>query len=131
MRNGKGHEIGGISSNWEIQGEWVVDDRLRQRIWELTQQLAIEEQERLAGLGTFVEIEDLTAEIGDQTVESAGERDGEILEPFVGRSDPAIPRGQPERLGAAAQILGPLAQDHHRNQPLPYQRVNNKVGNAP
>jgi hypothetical protein len=66
VHNGRGHEIDGISSSWETQGEWIMDDRLRQRIGELTRQLAIDEQERLAGLGTFVEIEDLTAEIGDE-----------------------------------------------------------------
>jgi len=42
-----------------------MDDRLRQRIVAMAIQLAVEEKERLAALGTFVEIEDLTAEIGD------------------------------------------------------------------
>ena len=43
-----------------------MDDRLRQRILELASGLAAEECERLAALGTFVDIEDLTAEIGDE-----------------------------------------------------------------
>jgi hypothetical protein len=43
-----------------------MDDRLRRRIVECAQRLAVEEKERLAALGTFVEIEDLTVEIGDE-----------------------------------------------------------------
>lgn len=42
-----------------------MDDHLRQRVLVLAKQLAAEEKDRLAGLGTFVEIEDLTTEIGD------------------------------------------------------------------
>lgn len=42
-----------------------MDDRLRQRVLVVAKQLAVEEKDRLAGLGTFAEIEDLTAEIGD------------------------------------------------------------------
>ncbi len=43
-----------------------MDDRLRRRVLELASGLAAEECERLAALGTFVDIEDLTAEIGDE-----------------------------------------------------------------
>lgn len=43
-----------------------MDDRLRRRVLEVARQLAAEEKDRLAGLGTFAEIEDLTAEIGDE-----------------------------------------------------------------
>lgn len=43
-----------------------MDGQLRKRILEITEQLAVEEKERLAQAGTFVEIEDLTAEIGDE-----------------------------------------------------------------
>ena len=42
-----------------------MDDRLRQRVLAVAMQLAVEEKDRLAALGTFAEIEDLTAEIGD------------------------------------------------------------------
>jgi len=42
-----------------------MDDRLRQRIVAMARQLATEEKDRLADVGTFAEIEDLTAEIGD------------------------------------------------------------------
>jgi len=43
-----------------------MDDRLRQRVLVLARQLALEEKDRLTALGTLVEIEDLTAEIGDE-----------------------------------------------------------------
>lgn len=43
-----------------------MDDRLQQRVCEAASQLAAEEQDRLAGLGTFADIEDLTAQIGDE-----------------------------------------------------------------
>jgi hypothetical protein len=43
-----------------------MDDRLRQRVLAVAMQLAAEEKDRLASLGTFAEIEDLTAEIGDE-----------------------------------------------------------------
>ena len=43
-----------------------MDDRLRQRVLAVVMQLAAEEKERLAALGTFAEIEDLAAEIGDE-----------------------------------------------------------------
>lgn len=43
-----------------------MDDRLRREVLELVGELAIREKDRLADLGTFVEIEDLTAEIGDE-----------------------------------------------------------------
>lgn len=43
-----------------------MDDRLRQRMLEVARQLAVEEYERLAALGTFADIEELTAEIGDE-----------------------------------------------------------------
>jgi hypothetical protein len=83
-----------------------MDDRLRQRIWELTKQLAIEEQERLAGLGTFVEIEDLTAEIGDELTRQlarielsrrAKERAGTETHvcPECGKEEPVGPEPEP------------------------------------
>lgn len=43
-----------------------MDDRLLQRVLVVAKQLAVEEKDRLAALGTFAEIEDLTAEIGDE-----------------------------------------------------------------
>lgn len=43
-----------------------MDDRLRRRVLELAGQLAAEEMDRLASMGTFADIEDLTAEIGDE-----------------------------------------------------------------
>lgn len=43
-----------------------MDDHLRQRVVQLAGGLAREEQQRLAELGTFADIEDLTAEIGDE-----------------------------------------------------------------
>jgi hypothetical protein len=43
-----------------------MDDRLRQEILQLIEGLAVREKDRLAALGTFAEIEDLTAEIGDE-----------------------------------------------------------------
>lgn len=43
-----------------------MDDRLRREVLGFVEGLAIREKERLAALGTFVDIEDLTAEIGDE-----------------------------------------------------------------
>jgi len=43
-----------------------MDDRLRREVLGFVEGLAIREKERLAALGTFAEIEDLTAEIGDE-----------------------------------------------------------------
>ena len=43
-----------------------MDDQLRRRVLVVSKQLAAEEKDRLAALGTFAEIEDLTAEIGDE-----------------------------------------------------------------
>ena len=43
-----------------------MDDQLRRRIVEIVQALAVEEQERLAQAGSFVSLELLTAEIGDE-----------------------------------------------------------------
>lgn len=43
-----------------------MDDRLRRRVLEMARQLAVEEQERLAAQGTFADIEELTAQIGDE-----------------------------------------------------------------
>ena len=43
-----------------------MDDRLRRRVLAFIEGLAAEEKDRLAALGTFAEIEDLTAEIGDE-----------------------------------------------------------------
>ena len=39
---------------------------MRQRVLAVPKQLAVEKKDRLAALGTFAEIEDLTAEIGDE-----------------------------------------------------------------
>ena len=43
-----------------------MDDRLRRQVAELARGLAVTEKDRLAKLGTFVEIEDLMVEIGDE-----------------------------------------------------------------
>jgi DNA repair exonuclease SbcCD ATPase subunit len=43
-----------------------MDDRLKQEVLVFARRLAVQEKNRLAKLGTFVEIEDLTAEIGDE-----------------------------------------------------------------
>ena len=43
-----------------------MDDRLRQEVLGFIEGLAVREKDRLAALGTFAEIEDLTAEIGDE-----------------------------------------------------------------
>jgi hypothetical protein len=43
-----------------------MDDQLRRRIAGIVQNLAAEEQERLSQAGTFVDLELLTAEIGDE-----------------------------------------------------------------
>ena len=43
-----------------------MDDRLRQEVLGFARRLAVQEKDRLAKLGTFVEIEDLTAQIGDE-----------------------------------------------------------------
>jgi hypothetical protein len=59
-------EIDGISQSRESYGGWIMDDRLRREVLEFVHGLAVRENERLAALGTFVEIEDLTAEIGDE-----------------------------------------------------------------
>ena len=42
-----------------------MDDRMRREVVEFAEGLAEREQERLAAAGTFVDIEELTAEIGD------------------------------------------------------------------
>jgi hypothetical protein len=43
-----------------------MDDRFRRELSEMVVALAERERERLAAAGTFVEIEELTAEIGDE-----------------------------------------------------------------
>ena len=43
-----------------------MEDRMRQRILGFSRQLAIEEQDRLEAAGTLVDLELLTAEIGDE-----------------------------------------------------------------
>ena len=43
-----------------------MDDRLRREVLGFIEGLAIREKDRLAALGTFAEIEDLTVEIGDE-----------------------------------------------------------------
>jgi len=43
-----------------------MDDRLRSEVSGFIEGLAVREKKRLAALGTFVEIEELTAEIGDE-----------------------------------------------------------------
>lgn len=43
-----------------------MDDRLRRRISEMSRALALEEKERLEAAGTFVDLERLTMEIGDE-----------------------------------------------------------------
>lgn len=43
-----------------------MDDRLKQEVLVFARRLAVQEKKRLDKLGTFVEIEDLTAAIGDE-----------------------------------------------------------------
>lgn len=43
-----------------------MDDRLKQEVLVFARRLAVQEKTRLAKLGTFVEIEDLAVEIGDE-----------------------------------------------------------------
>ena len=43
-----------------------MDDRLQREVLGFIEGLATREKDRLAALGTFAEIEDLTAEIGDE-----------------------------------------------------------------
>lgn len=43
-----------------------MDDRLRRRIREMSTQLAMEEKEQLEAAGTFVDLERLTMDIGDE-----------------------------------------------------------------
>lgn len=43
-----------------------MDDQLRGRIDQIVQELAAQEQERLSKAGTFISLELLTAEIGDE-----------------------------------------------------------------
>ena len=43
-----------------------MDDRLRREVLRFIEGLALREKDRLAALGTFAEIEDLTSEIGDE-----------------------------------------------------------------
>ena len=43
-----------------------MDDRIRQEVSEFVAGLATSQQKKLAAAGTFVEIEELTAEIGDE-----------------------------------------------------------------
>lgn len=43
-----------------------MEDRLKREVLVFARRLATQEKDRLAQLGTFVEIEDLTAEIGDE-----------------------------------------------------------------
>lgn len=45
-----------------------MDDRMRRVVLELSRGLAVQEKDRLAEAGTFVEIEDLATEIGDELV---------------------------------------------------------------
>jgi len=45
-----------------------MDDLLRQRVLAVAKQLAVEEKDRLAALGTFAEIQELSAEIGDAVI---------------------------------------------------------------
>ena len=43
-----------------------MDDRMRREVSEFASALAKSQQEKLAAAGTFVEIEELTAEVGDE-----------------------------------------------------------------
>ena len=43
-----------------------MDDRIRREVSEFVAAMAASQQEKLAAAGTFVEIEELTAEIGDE-----------------------------------------------------------------
>lgn len=66
MHNTFAGEIDGISPNGETHEGWIMDDRLRREVLEFVEGLAVREQERLAAQGTLADIEDLTAEIGDE-----------------------------------------------------------------
>ena len=43
-----------------------MDDRMRREVSEFVAGLAMSQQEKLAAAGTFVDIEELTAEVGDE-----------------------------------------------------------------
>ncbi len=43
-----------------------MDDRIRREVSEFVAGLATSQQEKLAAAGTFIEIEELTAEVGDE-----------------------------------------------------------------
>ena len=51
-----------------------MDDRLRREVLKFIEGLSVRERERLAALGTFVEIEQLTAEIGDEVTRQLAAR---------------------------------------------------------
>jgi transposase len=52
-----------------------MDDQLRRRIDQVVEELAVEQRERLAEAGTFVSLELLTAEIGDQIARKLSSRE--------------------------------------------------------
>lgn len=52
-----------------------MDDQLRRRIDQIVQDLAVEQQERLSEAGTFVSLELLTAEIGDEIARKLASRE--------------------------------------------------------
>ena len=52
-----------------------MDDRMRRRILEFTERLAAEEKDRLGAAGTLVDLELLTAEIGDLVTQQLANRE--------------------------------------------------------
>ena len=53
-------------SHWTRLRELVMEDRLRREVLTFARELAEKECQRLKAAGTLVEIEELTAEIGDE-----------------------------------------------------------------
>lgn len=83
-----------------------MDDRFRRQVSELVAALAEKEQARLAAAGTFVEIEELTAEIGDEVTRELANRELQrrsdaLAEqpthacPDCGRESPIAPEQEP------------------------------------
>ena len=53
-------------SLWKSARGLVMDDQFRQEVLEVVATLAKSQQEKFAAAGTFVDIEELTAEVGDE-----------------------------------------------------------------
>ena len=52
-----------------------MDDRMKKHVSEFVRELAQQQQEELNAAGTFVELEDLTAEIGDEVAQQLAKRE--------------------------------------------------------